>query len=434
MPPGKRQRIFQYFRGLFVKDSWKSIEKSDILFFSDDAHHTSLLNSLPFSPLLDNLAAGFENVGVRTQRVAFFGSRHKKVFGGTESLTLNRKYILVRLRDMICGLRNKEKVGEGVNMPNVTRFFSHLLTKSGAKIVISVGVPKPLATAAHNTNTGLIEVIHGFGYSSVPWDYIFRAPEELPDEVWVGDPLSLETFRQLSHQGVAVKLISPLQLEPPARISSSESAPDNFGARLGPSNIPRPSPGEPKKVVFATSRGGRFGERIDTNRFDWNIIESLISQSSESVLWFFRVHPTQISAGFSSAVFRKVTRITERYTNCDWKWMSRVPPSLTFSQMDSLLTFGGSEIVYDAHYAGLNSGVLLPNHLSPHEALGQNKTLDFLVERGSVSFLSTEIEEILRWILKQTKGNESARKEARAESLNQLVARVHKHVAESKSP
>lgn len=433
MTRGLRQRIIQYTLSLLLKDSWKSIEKSDVLFFSLDAHHTSLVNSHPFSPLLDNLAAALEGAGLRSQRIGFFGSRQKTVFGGTESVRLNRKYVFIRLMDMVYGLRKKKDVGESINAPNLHRFFSQLLNKTEAKMVISVGVPKPLATAAHNTNTRLIEVIHGFGYSSVPWDYMFRAPEELPDEVWVGDPLSLETFRQLSEKGVAGKLISPLQLEPPARISSSESAPHDWGARLGPSNIPRPSLGGPKRVIFATSRGGRFGERIDTNGFDWSILENLISQSSESVLWFFRVHPTQISAGYSSAVFRKVTRITQRYTNCDWEWISKVPPSLTFSQMDSLLTFGGSEIVYDAHYAGLNSGVLLPKHVSPHEALGQNKTLDFLVERGSVTFLSPEVEDILRWILKQTRGNESARKEAQAESLEELVARVHKHVAESKS-
>lgn len=417
------QRIFQYLRSLLVEDSWKSLKKSDVLFFSHDTHHLSLVNSLPFSPLLDSLRAGLEEAGLRTERVGFFGSRQKKGFGGAGSVRINRKYAFVRLIDLVRRLNKKEE-GQDHNLPSVVRFFSLLLTKSEAKVVIAVGVPIPLALATRNTNLHLVEVLHGFGYSSIPWDYMSRASSELPREVWVGDPLSHRTFMQLANKGIVRTLTSPLQLEPPPETGKPKLFPCHDVPPSGPSLNRQKSRRRLKKVVFATSRGGRFGMGLDTVRFDWELLNSLVSQSSESVFWFFRFHPTQMAAGRSSAVFRKVSRLAKRYANCDWEWVSKAPPSLTFKQMDSLLTLGGSEVVYDAHYSGLNSGVVLPRHVSSIEA-AQNKTFNFLAEKGTLAFLPPDTEQIINWVLKQERSNAWARKEKQAKGLSELVHRVH---------
>jgi len=416
------RRLWKYSQSLIHPDSIAELTSCDVLVFSHDVNRSSWWSGEPFSPLTDNLSAAVTEAGMATQHISFFGSSQSVVYPSSPVILINRRYIRAFLADIVRSLRPGRRNSGHHGFVNVERLFSDIIQRSQAKIILTIGVPKPLARAAHGANVHLIEVLHGFGYEPLPWDYAERAPSELPNEFWVGDALTMQTFSELETLGVRSTLIQPLQLQVPKRTGDP--------ARLTFSHPPfrRVTERTPLQsgrfthVLVALSRGGYFGAEIDKRVEDWSLLARLVAESDQRISWFFRLHPIHVAEGDRSPTFQQVQRLVKRYENCSWEWASSSPPGVVYPDVDCLLTWG-SEAVFDAHFSGLASGVVLPKGQSVSDAVGKHRALDYLSENHSLTYLRPDLSEILSWVSSQTSKERKLRIEPGARDLGSLVQR-----------
>lgn len=416
-------RSWQHALSLKDKDTPGAVNKCDVLFFSHDTNRGSRLGELPFSPLTDLLNEDLRRSGLRTEQVSRFGSRQKVVYPNLSVYRFNRLFLRAHLADVFASI-----LRPGLKQFHLEHVFSQILKESGAKLIISVGLPKSLARAARQSGVYLIEILHGFGYSPLPWDYASREARELANEFWIADRLSLGTFSSLETLGVQNTLIKPLQLVP---ITKSPAGGETTNTKLGPPSPSKTADGSvPKRkiVLFALSRGGYFGQPIDGQTNDWDLIERLVANSTSAIRWFFRIHPVQVAEGTRSRTFRKVLALASRFENCEWEWATTSPPSMVYQEMDCLATWG-SEAIFDAFFSGLTSGVILPEETSPGDAPGQHKAFDYLAKKGGLNFLKPDVQEILSWLEKQAPISASSNAELGATDFDALVKRCLKLVA-----
>lgn len=423
-----RRRLRKSFQSIIFRDSIDKLSSCDVLFFLHDANRSSRWCRLPYSPLADSLSVALTNAGVRTKHVSFFGSSQALVFPATPVHLINRSFFRAYLSDVWRALRPGERKAGDDRSVNVEKLFAEIIERSQAKVVVTIGLPKPLALAAHSANVYLVEVLHGFGYAPLPWDYAERTALELPNEFWLGDSLSLETFSQLKRKGVKSTLIQPLHLVHPEDADNLETL-DRCDEVLPPS--PERSThqiGTPANVLIVLSRGGYFGAKIDGRVEDWALIKRLVEESGQRVNWSFRLHPLHAAEGARSPAFRKVLRLVKRYQNCSWEWATTSPPGIVYPIQDCVVTWG-SEAIFDAYFSGIASGVILPASQPLQEALGKHKAFDHLEERKSLTFLRPNSSEILIWINSQTTIDRAPQVETGARDFASLVESCREQVS-----
>lgn len=416
------RRLLQYAESLQLKDSSTDGEACEILFFSHDVDRQTKLGDKPFSPILDLLSLSLQQAGFNTAHISFFGSKQLDAYPETRVKTINRGYFKAYITDRLWSFLESKISFTVSRSNNVERLFRSLINQSKASLVFTIGLPKSLASAAHKEDVYLIEILHGFGYGQLPWGYETRAGTELAHEFWVGDSFSLKSFSQLEKHGVINTLVRPMQLVTPKTSQQGSGRPtSSLELQIGPNPTPLDDI-HPKRVLFAVSRGGYFGQAIDTGSWDWGLIEDVISSSASTTHWFFRLHPMQLAEGSRSRIFREITRLTSKYSTCEWEWASSTPPAFVYGRMDCLITWG-SEAVFDAHYAGLASGVILPGNISPLEAPGRHEAFDFLAEEGSLTFLRPVSTEIGAWVENSKPTNPSSRSDPSAKDFHALIQR-----------
>lgn len=426
------RRLWRYASSVRLRDTDKSIGKCNVIFFSHDVDRGTKLEGQPFSSLLDNLSYSLRKQGLLTSHISFFGSKQTSIFDLTPAFLINRKYLWASIVDTLRFLRARVRKGDVPTSSRVELLFKDLIQKSEARLIVTIGLPKALAIAASKAEVHVIEVLHGFGYHPLPWDYGTRNEAELASEFWVADALSLATFLPLEAKGVVVTLINPLQLAKLPPVSANLSKADLGVSPEQHCSSPHQSEKLAKKVLFASSRGGYFGGRIDGRVADWGLVEKLIEESTESVQWYFRIHPMQVAEGSLSLEFRNISKIVRRYSNCDWEWATTSPPSAVYHEMDCLVTWG-SEAVFDAHFSGLNSAVILPPHVDSGQAEGNHKTFDFLAEKKTLFFIPPDVSNILEWVAGQSPVEAELRAETGAHDLGFLVSRCLKLSGEDRA-
>ena len=92
-----RERILSVaakLRSLIVPDSWKSLEKCDVLLYCHDVHRYFESEGRAYAPLLDSLAQDLTDEGWRVGRLASWGSvlSGEKAYGSPRSA--NRLFFL----------------------------------------------------------------------------------------------------------------------------------------------------------------------------------------------------------------------------------------------------------------------------------------------------------------------------------------------------
>ena len=429
--PGRRR--WAQAQSLFTRDSISALGACDVLFFAHDANRSSWWANQPFSPLTSNIRIALERAGLSSNEVAFFGSQQTLAYPTTTVFLMNRSFFQAYAKSLIHSLSHRLRKAGEISATPLEKLFASIIEKSEAKLIITIGLPKPLALAAHRTNVHLIEILHGFGYDPLPWDYATRRAKELPHEFWVADSLSLQTFKRLGKKGPKNKLVQPLQLEEPISLED-KNRPDSAEQSLELTRNTRSTQSDrAANVVVVLSRGGYFGTDIDGIVEDWHLLENLLVKSSRSVNWFLRLHPLQVTDGVFSPAYRRVKKLSKQYENCSWQWATESPPSLVYPRMDCLLTWG-SEAVFDGHFSGLSSGVVVPNADLLPIASGQHGAFDHLTSRRSLSFLEPDSESILNWVRMQKKASPNERVEIAAQDFFSIVEGLAEQVNKAEQP
>lgn len=333
--------IFTFLRGLrfhFFASEISRLEKCDILLFCHDNDRSLTLNGLAYSPLIDSISEQLSKSGLRCQSVALPWSQlgRKDTFG--RAVLINRYYFLqLALRAFL-----------GFVFFNV---YELVLKKSEARLVIGIGLTSDLCCVAKKYNVTTIEVLHGMGYTFVPWGMNDRPRENLPDQIVAMDPVSKVSFSSLLARGVQVR-----QVVHPFYNKILDAA----------YNIPREwhFEGNPTaQNVLITLQWGYDGEEPEfngvlANGVFFEELEILISKRQDK-FWHFRLHPVHVKGGVSSKAQRYVSLLAARYPNVSWRTASTVPLASVASACDAHLTMC-SMSCYEVAMYGVPSLVFCP--------------------------------------------------------------------------
>lgn len=349
------------------------IKRCDVLLFCHDVDRGLTLNGLAYSPLIDSIYEDFTRKKIKCQEISLPWSKLGLKKTTNKSVLFNRNYLIQLIFNKIFNLNNFDA-------------YNLIFKKSQAKLIIGIGLTSDLCSSAKNCNVRTMELLHGIGYTFIPWGWDELDVEKLPNTVLVLDDVSLESFKPLKSKGLSIiKVPHPFY----KKILDPEFSPPNEWNYTAKPN---------KKNILITLQWGYDG---DLNEFDGILINGifyseleLLIKKREDFFWHFRLHPVQMKADISNKSISFMKDFSNKYSNIVWEKSSTVPLTSVASVCDAHITMS-SMSCYDAALFGLPTLVLCPT--TRDDGIYKDYFLD-LVGEGYVIKEKVNVNFIENWL------------------------------------
>jgi hypothetical protein len=288
--------------------------------------------------LIDSIHEEFAKKNIKCQSISLPWSKlglKKTIY---KSLLFNRNYFFQLVKNKISASKNFSA-------------YELIFKKSKAKLIIGIGLGPELCMAAKKNNVITVELLHGIGYTFIPWGWDKLDQNSLPAKIFVLDNVSRETFKPLESKGVSIiKVPHPFYkriLDPQYTVPVEWSY--------------NPQPG--KKNILITLQWGYDGELSELSGFLGNglfyeELEWLVKKRSD-FFWHFRLHPVQMKGANSKKIISFMENFSTKHINVVWEKSSIVPLASIASVCDAHITMS-SMSCYDVAMLGLPSLVLCP--------------------------------------------------------------------------
>lgn len=342
-------------RALRLPDSFPSMSACDVIVCCSDSDRTDTLDGLAYSRMADGLIEELEKNGVTVQSLALPYSLLGGAMTWAQAHTANRFFFAGFVGDRLRRLLWRESVLEA----EAFDFYARILKKTGARSLIGIGLPAAAIRAAKASKVRAVEVLHGYGYSKVPWGWDSAPPHCLPDVVLAFDAVSAKTFRQLHGKGVRVCTIENYWY---GKFQNSAEIQRFPQAWRDMSWLP-----EGRKIVLVSLSWGYDGDHGEYHFFDGLLKNGLfpeqladaIGLAGDAYYWVFRLHPVQMAGPRLQRYKRILERVCQEYGNCEWEMGSRVALPVLLSHCDAHISMI-SMTAYDAAFLGVPSLMLCP--------------------------------------------------------------------------
>lgn len=377
--------MIDVLKSLLIPDSWMKAEPCDILFFQADADLGEEYLGLPFGRLLGPAAIYAETNGFKY----VFLSRPYSLLTGNAAwakpLSMNRVFFV-------------HHVLIKIGAKNLARKYIHnrtikFLSKARPKVIFTIGATDWLCSASNFLTIPVVETLHGTGYINIPWGWGNLETASLPTHIISYDDRSKSTFSKLEDKGVSILRLKDSW---PGFVSSETQ--NLLGEVI---NTPAA-----EKIVLVTLQWGYSGESKATKHLNGILSNGLIpdllidiaSESDESTLWKFRLHPVQLRGGRYKEHREIIKNLCERKDNFEWNIASHAPLPEVMKKVTHHITMS-SMSVYQAADLGIPSLVLCPSLLQG----GHDQDLfNDLVEEGFVQKTGLNSSYVKNWL--QTQG------------------------------
>ena len=381
-----KSRMFADYAGSCrTKDTWKRAGPSEVIGFCHDTSRGYQVDGKAYSLLTDSILDEFESQGSSVQSFSLWGSRLVGERAWRQPHSLNRSYTLTVLISVFVGLFTAGKLELKNRGQSQVKLFQRILYKTGARVVIAAMPPEPLLRACRNLGVVLVEVCHGFGYRSLPRMYQGQGAS-LPRVFLARDDVTFLTLNSLASRGVSVLKMVPF---PGSRFDDSLSPPNQASGSLE-SRVTAPQK-RLRRALVAVSHGGT----LDEPYIDLKLLENLVRAGGPDIEWGIRLHPTQLKSPRFRKFRKDMDQFVAQFPNCEWERSSRTDSLTAVGSADVLLTHF-SEIVYDAAFAGVASGILLEEPV--RQEFEQFRQFPELVASGHLRTLNSDPDLILAWI------------------------------------
>lgn len=372
---------------LRIRDTIQSAQATDVLTFSHDADRADYLSGKAYGRILGSIEEVLELDGLEVTRVAHPYSKlvGSKAWG--DPLSMNRTAFIAALRRRLFRLL-------GNTDSTAIKTYRKLLASTRPKVILCIGAPSELCRVAKEKRIPLIEVLHGKGYSKVPWDWEKREINALPSGVVAFDPVSTSTFQSISPSELSVWQISDPWLSK-FKTENQLSLPDEWKDLYT-----KPPSGRP--VILFSLQWGYAGDHGDYSDYEGVLTNGLIpeavlqtiAETWDSFDWLLRMHPAQKTG----RLFRKqrafLDRVAVANPNVDWEWASSAPLPIVLSQVTHHVTMS-SMTAYEAAAVNVPTLLLCPTLVGG--GLYEDMFLD-LVDQGVAQKRSCEKPEIIEWV------------------------------------
>lgn len=366
-------------RALCLPDSFREMPACDVVVCCSDCDRTDVLDGLAYARMADGLVEALEarGVAVRSLALPYALLAGRATWAG--AYTANRYFfassVIARLRRLFRRPSLLEAKAQD--------FYARLLARTGARSLVGIGLPVAAIRAARAANIRSVEILHGYGYSSVPWGWDTAAPHDLPDMVLAFDAVSATTFGQLRSQGLTVRTIDNYWYRKFLDPEEFRRLPQ---AWRDMSWLPRC-----RKVVLVSLSWGYDGDHggytyfagVLQNGLFPNELADAIGLAGDAYHWVFRLHPVQLSGPRFAYYKNLLDRLCRTYENCEWERGSHAALPALLSRCDAHISMV-SMTAYDAAFLGVRSLMLCPTLKAggPYELMFKDLEAQGLLTRG----------------------------------------------------
>lgn len=376
-----------YIKSALSNGHPNDFKKSQILFFCHDVDRGIELNGKAYAQILDTFREDFEARGFTCLTISHPFSSLTSIRGYGHPISINRKFLFGRLKNgFLKAIRVKtDSIGD---------LYDWILQKTSCKLIITIGSPPELARRARKRNVFHLELLHGIGYTFVPWGWEQWEIEKLPQGILALDQISYATFSSLSLKGIEIKTIphpflkrfTPRNLE---SIPNEWKMDSSIGAKYSKRIL----------VSFTWGYAGDHGNyyqmaNILNNGLFYDELAEVISLTKDEVFWHFRFHPYQLRQKKYNHLLKFMDKFVDNNPNTEWKMSSKLPLPSLLVNCDGHITMS-SMSCYDAAAMGVKSLVLCPN--MRENGIWEEYFSD-LVEEGYVRKEPVSVEMLLDWV------------------------------------
>ena len=406
----KLKNYWKFLKTVNFKDTSKNLKKCDVLLFCHDVGRGVTLNNKAYSPLIDSVQDKLKIEGYSCQTIAHPFSKLIGNLAYGDPVAINRSYLKALVLNKI------------LKSNNIVKYYDDLFKAANPRIIISVGCNDEFCLAARNLNIYHFELLHGIGYTPMPWDWDKKEKENLPQGILSLDAVSTNTFNELKLKGLDVYQINHPFLSR-FNLKNNIELPEEW--------ILNDIDQKYTKTILITLQWG-YAPSIDeldihkgilNNGLFFEEIESIIKETKDSIFWRFRFHPVQYRQQKKyKKLFNIVDNFIKEFKNCEWKESTFLPLPSILGTCDGHITMS-SMSSYEAAYLGVRTLALCPT--LQKGGIYENMFED-LVKKGYLVKEKPNKVKICNWI------NELTRLEPLLQFSNQDVIQVLKEKMENK--
>ena len=369
-----------------LRDSIDSLEDCDVLFFCHDFNRSLNVSGKAYSPLIDSVKEDLEARGLSCRTIAYPWSSLTGNKADGAPTSFNMAYLRSRLVNKLAGLVGKNEVSQ--NNP-----YIRILKKTNATLVMTIGSPEELAFASRETGAFHVELLHGMGYTSIPWGWNERSKEHLPRGLLSLDITSTIAFSPLIKKDVEIYTI-PHPFLKKFTLKNFHLQPAEWKLKINNSSSYLKDILVSLQWAYAGDHGPhiQFANILGNGLF-FDEIGDLVKEESD-IFWYFRFHPVQLRSPSYKNLLRFMDDFVSSHPNSDWREATRVPfPSIAM-HCDGNISMS-SMSCYDAAAIGVSSLMLCPNVQTG--GIHQDWFRD-LQNEGYVTKFEVDKERIRNWV------------------------------------
>ena len=387
---GKFRSIFNSLKIINFNDNLTELEKCDVLFFCSDANRGLQLNHRAYSPLMDSLREEFEKRGYKCISIAnpFSILTGEKAYGN--SLAMNKSFFIAEIKRRLLAKFFLRK--HGINP--LLNLYGNIFQQARPKLIITINCNDFLCAAARRAGIYHLELLHGIGYSPIPWSWDKKGKQFLPQGIISLDDVSTKTFLVLEQKGVSIFQI-PHPFLSRFALGNLVNLPEEW-------KIANKQKKYKKEILISLQWGyaGDHGHKqhfqdILNNGLFFDELAEVIQLTRNEIFWRFRFHPVHYrNLNKYQFLFDFINNFIESRENCEWKESTYLPLPSVLAQCDGNITMN-SMTSYEAAYMGIKTLALCP--IIRERGLHADMFTD-LVDKGYMLKQPPNIESILYWV------------------------------------
>ncbi len=381
-------------------------ENFDVMIFCHDNHRCEIRESKYYSKLSDSLIEILNIYKIKSLPIALPYSKKLTSQTWANAYSLNNIIRISRIPNRVIRFSSKLNLPFAKKLEQKflhfceTKIYEKLIEFSHCSVIICIEANIPLCRASRNRKIQIIELLHGIGYSKIPWGLDKRKVSDMPTQIWCLDKKSKKTFLPLKRNLLKVLEIPHPWYQRINKINSnewSEKIPINW--EIKENFIPEGK--IPVLVSLTTGYDNDLPHHPELNDILKNglipdeVIEA-IKKTQKTVFWCLRRHPIQIQDNSYNHQIKFLDRLETKYSNIEWKKSSQLALSSLLKKVRANIQMNTMNC-YDCALFGIKTLVLCPTTMN--KKINQNNFKD-LEELKYVEKKIANTNQIIDFILK----------------------------------